>query len=271
VGFHHSIALFMDYCQSKQLRPKTMASYEQTLKLFARWMEEEKRIARAEEVTEQHVREYIIDLQKRGKYTFCFDDRSMKLNRPTHRRDYRQSISNITINNYLRNLRVFFTWLEESDCIRKSPMRKEREIPQERPSKEYLEDEEVMRLLKSMDRAYFSEYRDMLVMMLMLDAGTRLGETLSAELEQFNIEKRSLYLPADKTKGRKERTVYFSEKTARELRHWLQYKDRYCESPYLFPVRHTGRKVQVSAYETNFAKYIRRAGIQKHLTAYSAE
>ena len=70
----------MDYCQSKQLRPKTMASYEQTLKLFARWMEEEKRIARAEDVTEQHVREYIIDLQKRGKYTFCFDDRSMKLN-----------------------------------------------------------------------------------------------------------------------------------------------------------------------------------------------
>ena len=69
----------MDYCQSKQLRPKTMASYEQTLKLFARWMEEEKRIARAEDVTEQHMREYIIDLQKRGKYTFCFDDRSMKL------------------------------------------------------------------------------------------------------------------------------------------------------------------------------------------------
>ena len=31
----------MDYCQSKQLRPKTMASYEQTLKLFARWMDTE--------------------------------------------------------------------------------------------------------------------------------------------------------------------------------------------------------------------------------------
>ena len=73
MGFHHSIALFMDYCQSKQLRPKTMASYEQTLKLFARWMEEEKRIARAEDVTEQHVREYIIDLQKRGKYSKHFD------------------------------------------------------------------------------------------------------------------------------------------------------------------------------------------------------
>jgi len=132
VGFHHSIALFMDYCQSKQLRPKTMASYEQTLKLFARWMEEEKRIARAEDVTEQHVREYIIDLQKRGKYTFCFDDRSMKLNRPTHRRDYRQAISNITINNYLRNMKVFFAWMVDTDCIVLSPMKKIHPLPQER-------------------------------------------------------------------------------------------------------------------------------------------
>lgn len=41
------------------------------------------------EVTEQQVREYITDLQKRGKYTFC---RSMKL---TSHHDYRQAISSI--------------------------------------------------------------------------------------------------------------------------------------------------------------------------------
>ena len=263
------IALFMDYCASKQLRLRTLQSYEQTLQLFARWLRDEMEIEDVEDVKEPHIRSYIVDLQKRGKYTFCVDDKSKTTNHPQNRRDYRQKVSNITINNYLRNIRVFFRWLEESDCIRKSPMRKVREIPQERQAKEYLEDEEVMRLLKSMDRSYFAEYRDMLVMMLMLDSGTRLGETLSAELEELNIETRSLYLPADKTKGRKERTVYFSEKTARELRHWLQFKDRYCESTYLFPVRHTGRKVQVCTYETNFAKYIRRAGIQKHISPHT--
>lgn len=263
------IALFMDYCMSKQLRTKTMKSYEQALQLFARWLREEMEIDDVEDVKEPHIRSYIVDLQKRGKYTFCVNDRSKTANHPQNRRDYRQQVSNITINNYLRNLRVFFTWLEESDCIRKSPMRKVRKIPQERPPKEYLEDEEVMGLLKSMDRAYYSEYRDMLVMMLMLDAGTRLGETLSAELGQLNIETRSLYLPADKTKGRKERTVYFSEKTARELRRWLQFRDRYCESPYLFPIRYTGRKVQITTYETNFAKYIRRAGIQKRISPHT--
>lgn len=261
--------LFMDYCRSKQLRPKTMASYEQTLKLFSRWLKEKYDIENAEEVKEPHIRAYIVDLQQRGKYTFCANDRSKDLNHPMNRRDYRQQISNITVNNYIRNIRVFFTWLEESECILKSPMRRVKELPEERPAKEYLEDDEVMRLLKSMDSTYFSEYRDMVVMMVMLDAGTRLGETLSAVEEQLNIEEQSLYLPADKTKGRTERTVFFSAKTAKELRRWLQYKDRYCESPYIFPVRHSGRILKVSNYETNFTKYIQRAGIKKHISPHT--
>lgn len=73
-----------------------------------------------------------------------------------------------------------------------SPMRKVRSLPQERPAKEYLEDKEVLCLLKSMDTSYFSEYRDMAIMMLMLYAGTRLGETLSANEARLNIEEQPL-------------------------------------------------------------------------------
>ena len=40
MNLQRMIAMFMDYCRSKQLRPKTMASYEQTLKLFSRWLKE---------------------------------------------------------------------------------------------------------------------------------------------------------------------------------------------------------------------------------------
>ena len=72
------IALFMDYCMSKQLRPKTMQSYEQALQLFARWLREEMEIEDVEDVKEPHIRSYIVDLQKRGKYTTflcCFQIR----------------------------------------------------------------------------------------------------------------------------------------------------------------------------------------------------
>ncbi|MDD6142986.1 MAG: site-specific integrase [bacterium] len=78
------IALFMDYCRSKQLRPKTMGSYEQTLKLFVRWLKENMEIENAEQVKEPHTRAYIVGLQTRGKYTFCADERSTNQNHPNH-------------------------------------------------------------------------------------------------------------------------------------------------------------------------------------------
>lgn len=265
--FNRTIAQYMEHGRSRQLRPKTMSSYEQILTLFAIWMRQMYDVIQVEALREAHIRQYIIDLQSRGKYTFCSTDGEK--NHPQNRRDYQRKISNITINNYLRNMHVFFAWLVEMEYISKSPMKRIRSLPEERKPREYLEDDEVKRLLKNLDRSYFSEYRDLLVIMLMLDSGTRVGETLSIEMEQLDLLDRCVLLPADKTKGRKARTVYFSEKTAKELRRWIQFKDRYCESDWLFPVKHNGRKVDVSVFERNFRQYVRRIGITKKITPHT--
>ena len=42
----------MVYCRSRQLREKTMASYEQTLRLFERWRNETMGIGTVDKVTE---------------------------------------------------------------------------------------------------------------------------------------------------------------------------------------------------------------------------
>lgn len=261
--------MYMDDCHSRQLRPQTMQSYEQALKLFATWMEETHDITQVEEVKDVHIRSYINDLQTRGKYTFSADKATENVNYPQNRSDYQGKISNITINNYLRNLRAFFRWLVEVEYIERSPMRKIRLLPDERRAREYLEDDEVVKLLKCLDKSFFPEYRDYVAIMLMLDSGTRLGETLTAEVSQVDLHERSLHLSADKTKGRKARTVFFSSKTARELRHWQEYKDRYCDSDYLFPVKNSGFTLQVSDFEKNFAKYCRRAGIKKRVSPHT--
>lgn len=263
------IGLFMDYCHSKQLRPRTLLSYEQALKLFAVWLKESEGVRDVEKVREGHIRRYIMELQSRGKYTACIDQRMTRINHPTSRRDYNGKVSSCTINNYLRNLRVFFTWLEESECIVHSPMKRVRALPQARSPRDFMTDEEVKVLVKSMNKSVFHEYRDLLVMLLMLDCGMRLGETLSIEMRQVNMTERSILLPADKTKGRKERQVYFAQKTAVELRRWMQYKDRYCDSDYLFPVKHTGMALKVSNYEANFRKYLQRIDLDKHISPHN--
>ena len=86
--FDWQIDEFMVYCQSKQLRPKTMQSYEQALRLFARWCCEERNIETVDLVQESDIRRYINDLQQRGKYTAYVKDSQKLINHPERRRDF---------------------------------------------------------------------------------------------------------------------------------------------------------------------------------------
>ena len=91
--FDWQINEFMVYCRSTQLRERTMYSYEQTLRLFERWLCDELKIYSVDKVTENMIRKYINDHQERGKYTFFVNDLSKKKNDLERRRDYRKPVS----------------------------------------------------------------------------------------------------------------------------------------------------------------------------------
>ena len=78
---------FLSYCQSKGLSQKTIFSYDQTLKLFAKYLEVEHQITDATSVTEQVIRDYILSLQERGKYTVVSKEDTKKWNNPDGRND----------------------------------------------------------------------------------------------------------------------------------------------------------------------------------------
>ena len=259
---------FMLYCRSTQLREKTMSSYEQTLHLFGRWLADELKIYTVDKVTENVIRKYIDDLQTRGKYTFYVNDLSKKKNYPDRRRDYRKPVSVTTINNYIRNIRVFFNWMEREYIIRKNPMKRIRQLKYNRQAKVFLSDEDLKKLLSKFDKSYFTEHRDFVMIMLMLDSGMRLGECSTLLVADLELARKRINLRAEETKGRKDRTVYFSPRTESILRRWLQYKDRYVESEYLFPVKEHGGSIGVGNFESNFKKYINRAGLDQEYSPH---
>ena len=57
---------YMIFCRSRQLREKTMNSYEQALRLFEKWCMEAMNIDSVDKISEAVVRRYINDLQERG-------------------------------------------------------------------------------------------------------------------------------------------------------------------------------------------------------------
>ena len=268
-SFDWQIDEFMVNCRSRQLREKTLASYEQSLRLFERWCKEQMKIDDVDQVTESVIRRYINDLQERGKYTFYCNDEQKKTNHPDRRRDFRKPIRVTTINNYIRNLRAFFNWLDIECVTKKNPMKKIRQLKTNRKAKEFISDEDFKRLISCLDKSYYSEHRDFAMIMLMIDTGMRLGECSCLLLEDMNLAKRQIALRAEITKGRKDRMVYFSPKTERIMRRWIQYKDRYSETDYLFPTRNnTGDHIQVSNFETNFKHYLKRVGLDENISPH---
>lgn len=252
---------FMIYCQSKNLSIKTMASYEQTLRLFAKYLEEEQSLTDITKISEKVIRVYIAFIQKRGKYTVVYDEKTIKTNNPNARKDNGKKVSITTINNYIRNLKVFFTYLKNQNIIKKNPMENIKQLKNQRKSKDFITDEEFIRLLRYIDNSKYHEYRDYICIQLLLDTGMRIGECLLLLVDDIDMVGRSIILRAENTKSKSDRYVYFSQEMQKELRRWLQYKDRYIESEYLFPTT-KGTPVLVRSFEKKIKEYGDRAGIK---------
>ena len=249
----------MTYCEVKNLSKKTLASYEQTLRLFAQYLKQEFKIEEAGQVKEIHIREYINYLQERGKYTVVANENTRKTNFPENRLDYQKEISKTTVNNYIRNIKVFFNYMYDNRYISNNPIRRVKQLKNARKVVGYIEDNDMNKLLKCFDLSKFHEYRDYVIAQLIFDTGMRIGETLLIKEEYIDFVRRTILLPADITKGKKDRYVFFSAEMLKELKRWLQYKDRYKQCEYVFCTT-KGTPLKVSNYETNFKKYGKRIG-----------
>lgn len=157
-SFDSLIDEYLVYCRSRELREKTMNSYEQSLLLFERRCMDELNICSADKITEPIIRHYITSIQERGKYSFYCNEKQKDTNKPERRRDYRKPVSTTTINNYIRNLKAFFNWLDSDYIIKKNPMKKVKPLRTERKMKEYLTDEEFKRLISTLDKSYYNEF-----------------------------------------------------------------------------------------------------------------
>lgn len=251
---------FMNYCDYKGLSTKTISSYEQTLRLFIRYLKDECKITSTEQIKEHNIKNYIESIKERGKYTVVANDDSRKYNHLQNREDFGKKVSLATVNNYTRNLRVYFNYMYDNRLIKVNPMKNIKPIKTPRKVVGYMEDIDFNRLLKSFGLSKFHEYRDYIITLLIFDTGMRLGECLLIRDEtDINFTERTIFLSAENTKGKKDRYVFFSIQMGTELKRWLQYRDRYKDSEFCFCTI-KGTQLQVRNFEKNFTKYGERIG-----------
>jgi integrase/recombinase XerD len=252
---------FLLACQSKNLSPKTLSSYEQSLKLFIAYLKAEHGLEDLNRVKTGHIRQYVAYVQERGKYTVVNREESKSVNHPQNRRDYKKSVSSVTINNYIRNIKVFFNWLQEEGELHKNPVSNISQIKTERRQKAGISEQEFNLLLSQFDFTKFHGYRNKVITMLLQDTGMRITECLVLDVEAIDFNHRMILVT--KTKGRKERYVYFSQVMAKELKHYIKFKERYTETELLFP---TTRNTLLTIH--SFEKQLKQAGKQIGLNVH---
>ncbi|WP_428909066.1 tyrosine-type recombinase/integrase [Niallia sp. Krafla_26] len=249
---------YMMDCNSRGLSVKTMRSYEQTLRLFIRYLEEKHEITEPQKVKSEHIKAYFTYVRERGKYKALADDRTAAINGPHNRPDYGKPLSETTLANYQRNIKAFFNYLKMEKIIRKNPCEGIPNIKPQRKVKTLLTENELSLFFRSFDVSKFHDFRDWIIARMILDTGARIGELVSIVPGDIDLRNGALLLR--ETKSGKERFVYFSQKMGRNLKSWLEYRERYTDSPYVFPTTR-GNRMDIRTVESSFKKHSRLVGL----------
>lgn len=252
---------FMLYCDSKHLSRKTLSSYEQTIKLFAIFLHNEFKITDAAKVKSAHIRHYIKYLRTRGKYSVVVKESTRSINNPQNRTDFNQVISDTTISNYLRNIKVFFNFLFAEKEIKVNPVENIENIKPNRKKKALLTPEELKAVLNTFDTTKFHSYRSFIQTKLCLDTGIRAGECVNLRPENIDFKNKAILI--ENPKNKEERYVFFGFKMATDLKRWMQYRDRYSDSAYLFPTIR-GTKLDIRNFERSLKEAGKKVGVNLH-------
>jgi integrase/recombinase XerD len=165
-------------------------------------------------ISHHHIRSFILHLQQKRRFS-------------GHRFNLVQDkgLSGHTINCYLRSLRIFFSWLVSEDVIDNNPFDRVK-IP--RPPRKVIatfSDSQIQQLLNTIDTGTAEGYRNLTIIVTLLDTGMRVSELCTLKLDGVWLEDGLLKVLG---KGNKERLIPMGKQVQRLL--W-RYISRYRLEP----------------------------------------
>lgn len=156
----------------------------------------------------------------------------------------------------LRTLRVFFRWIDrDEECNEEGLKGLQRYLPsiEKNPRRTDIPQIDVLTKFKdSCNQEDFWEFRDFVVVCLLMDTGIRLGEVCNLRIDHVRMDDRVMIVEG-KTGPR---PVPFTQSMARLLRGWLRRRDTRSTakgSPYVF-ISKREPKTTVSALGHSFNK-----------------
>ena len=158
----------------------------------------------------------------------------------------------VTIDNIRRIFSSFFSWLEDEDCIVKSPVRRIRKVKTATVAKEVLSDEDLETLRDSC-----ANVRDLAIVDMLATTGMRVGELVGLDIDDIDLQERECIVTG---KGKKQRPVYFDARAKLHLQAYLDTRKDNC--PALFvSLDSTASRLSIGGVEARLRELGRSCGV----------
>jgi len=230
---------------------KTITWYSANLKRFHSYLKSRHLPDSIENIDIKLLREYVLYLLKRNKY---------ELHPYTPAKN--ELLSNTTVHGHVRTLRAFFSWLVREGIIETNIAKDLKPPKLIKKIVSTLSDEEIVRVLNTLNLHNHSQARNQTIFMLLLDTGLRIGELINLRMEDVHMDEGFLKVIG---KGKKERIVPIGSNAQRALQRYLfRYRSKpiYQEIDNVFLYAY-GKPLTENSIKLIFVRLAKRSGVYR--------
>lgn len=255
-----AVDFVMKVKRANNLKERTIRDYETNMAYFIEWVEERYGTISISDVTAAMLRDYVL---------WCANDKVHYDGHP-YKADSakdKSGLSAASVNVRIRVLRTFFNVLHTEELIDRNPAVNLSLMRQDIDTVEPLSENELQRLMRAPDQRNYAQWRDYIIMVLIIDTGMRLGEVCSLEKKDIDFQKKQILLPAVKNKNRRSRVLPLSTETIRLLRQLIAESEQHFESDYVFTTNY-GEQLSDKTVQKSFKEYGEKARIEKPVSPH---
>lgn len=244
---------FVALKKTEGVRQRTMDDYYKLMGVFSDWLRDVyPDLDRVNDITTRIIREYMLYLSE--------EHINGKTGEP--------GLSPYTVNVRIRFLQAFFNALFREEIIDKNPVTNIKLMRVDEDTFAPLTDEEVEKLLGAPNPREYAQFRDLVIIYLMLDTGMRINEICDLEVSEIDFKTRAIILPAAKNKNRKPRIIPLSNQVVRMLLELVNENKAHFVTEYVF-LANCGTKYHPNSFRKRLLMYREKAGITKRVSPHA--
>jgi integrase/recombinase XerD len=234
----------------------TLNQYEENYGYFVEFLDRHGIKRSMKSITKDTIRDYIIYMREKW---VKFEDHRFKTEE-----SMTPGLSPATINTRLKTLRVMFKCLMDEGLTDNNPMDGIKNVVEPEEESIVLTAEELKRLLAVPNQRHYADFRDYVLMNLLLDGMMRISEALGLRVHDIDFTAKTVTIPATIAKSRKARIIPLQPRTVRLIKELIDENAQDFDSDYIFLTNY-GEPISRDHFRKRLNEFAKAAKIEKNV------